>query len=239
MSEPSTFCGLCGAPNPAAAIACVKCGALLAAYRAAPDPISSEQAPTASEPPSDSVDPGTTATRDARQPEPTFADPGGASTELFGQGEIVLEPIELDPLHFEAPEIEPISTPPQHPTNEPIEAEFRSMPPSDPPSPKPEASRPVAVKVEPKASDVPPIPPVSQPMFGSRPPSGKLFVLTLGRQPRWIVIGSLLLLLIACVVIFTGKGVGVALGFCFVTIALLGLITALIVWMRRKFGAKR
>jgi len=239
VSEPSTFCGLCGAPNPAGAVVCVKCGALLAAYRAAPDPISSEQEPTASEPPSDVVDLGTAATRDASQPEPTFADPGGASTELFGQGEIVLEPIELEPLDFEATEIEPISTPPEHPTDEPIEAEYRPMPQSEPPSPKPEASLPIAVKVEPKASDVPPIPPVPQPMFGSRPPSGKLFVLTLGRQPRWIMIGSLLLLLISCIGIITGKGVGVALGFCFVTVALLGLITALIVWMRRKIGAKR
>ena len=239
MSEPSTFCGLCGTPNLAGATVCTTCGALLAAYQAAPGPIpaAAEQTP--------SFDPGPAparpdASRAENAPEPTFSDPGGAASELFGQADITLKPIELEPLHFDDVEVEPVPMPDNRPTEEPIDAEFRPKTrPAAPPSPKPAPSRPVAMRVEPKRADAPPSQPGFQQMYGGRPTFSRLQVFTLGRWARLFTLVCVALLIVACVVIATGHGFWGALAFCFVTIALLGNVTGIIIWKRRKARVDR
>lgn len=222
MSEPFIACGACGARNPVEAIVCVKCGALLSAYQS--EPIAASERPAINDPDLD----GSPAEAPVRQPPSQNA---GATGEIFGPDEIELQPTVVEPLDVETHEPERIA----RSSAEPVEAEFRTkLPPAPPLPPRSKPTRLTATTVQSSNPDDPLDPADSQNMFGSRYPTGRIVVWSLGRRSRLLYIAGLLLVVVACPLMFMAHGALALLGVCLAAIAIFGATGVLIGWARPK-----
>lgn len=89
MADASNVCGLCGAPNPSEAVVCELCGALLAAYRSAQEPLAIAETPVEAEAPAEApAESPLAATSASEAPGALVAAPsvpGSAAASIFGE----------------------------------------------------------------------------------------------------------------------------------------------------------
>jgi hypothetical protein len=231
VSDSSIPCGACGAANPVDSTVCVRCGALLAAYQTGTGSASPVEEPSepASPPPA--------------RPEAPEGEPTGTADAIFGEQTIELKPIVVEPFAFDPEAGDPVVEDDfPRPDDEPIDAEFREKPRAAAPPPKPEPERPrVTATTALSRSDEPESDlPADRNVIGTGPLPVKVIFWQVGRTPGCLLGAAFLLLVIACPLLIVAGGrqsdVLAVISFCAAFIAVLGIVGALFVWVRRKLA---